>query len=182
MPSPAANAAPAPVIWFIGQPNAGKTTTAQALAQRLAARGVGLEILDGNELRQRLSPELGFTFADRRIQVRRVAHLARLLSDHGIWCLVAVIAPYQALRDQAREILGSRMVEVHLRCALDILAARDHKGLYARALKGEIANFTGVSDPFEEPAAPDLAFDSGRTPVEPMVDQIMAWLAERGRL
>jgi adenylylsulfate kinase len=173
---------PAPVVWFTGKPNAGKTTVARALASRLSDGGRRVEILDGNELRTWLSSELGFSARDRRIHVVRVANLARLLSGHGVWCLVAVIAPYNDLREEVRRILGPSMVEVYLRCELEKLVAWDTKGLYARAIRGEIANFTGISDPFDEPAAPEMCFDSGREEVEPIVDQIWDWLKTRALL
>jgi len=172
----------APTIWFTGKPNAGKTTLALALAKELKARGLEVEILDGNELRQWLSSDLGFTPEDRTKHVLRVARLAGLLTSHKVWSLVAVIAPYRALRQQAREMLGGNVVEVFLDCPAEILAARDQKDLYQKALKGQIKAFTGISDPYEEPQTPQMLLRTDHSSVEDCCQQVLSWLKNAGLL
>ena len=152
----------APVIWLTGKPNAGKTTLAMLLAQHLRQQGRPVEVLDGNELRQWLSSELGFSAEDRFKHVLRVARLAKLLSGHGIWCVAAIIAPYRSLRQQVRELLGGGFLEIFLDCSPTVLAQRDTKNLYDRAQRGELTKFTGISDPYEEPLSPDLKLDTER--------------------
>jgi adenylylsulfate kinase len=152
----------APVIWLTGKPNAGKTTLAMLLAQHLRQQGRPVEVLDGNELRQWLSSELGFSAEDRFKHVLRVARLAKLLSGHGVWCVAAIIAPYRSLRQQVREMLGGGFLEIFLDCSPTVLAQRDTKNLYDRAQRGELTKFTGISDPYEEPLSPDLKLDTER--------------------
>ena len=142
-------------VWFTGLPNAGKTTLSRLLYKNLSSRGLRVELLDGNELRQQLSPGLGHTHSERVMHHRRVAYFCRLLNRHGVICLAALIAPYQELRQQIREEIENYL-EVFLDCPQEILVARDQKGLYQRALAGEIANFSGISDPYDRPANPDL--------------------------
>jgi adenylylsulfate kinase len=151
----------ASTLWLTGLSAAGKTTLAQALADALAAAGATCQVLDGDVVRQELSRDLGFSKADRSENIRRVAHRCRQLNDTGIWTIAALISPYQEDRERARLVVGNaRFTEVHLATSLAVCEARDPKGLYRRARAGEIANFTGISDPYEAPVHPDLQFDT----------------------
>jgi adenylyl-sulfate kinase len=164
-----------------GLSGAGKSTIAERLAEQLAARGRAVEVLDGDEVRTNLSAGLGFSREDRDTNVSRIAFVARLLTKHGIVVVAAAISPYAAARTAAREAIGE-FVEVYVRCSLDELARRDVKGLYERALRGEIAHFTGVSDPYEEPQAPEVTVDSRTQTVEQSVAAIVDHLERAGYL
>jgi adenylylsulfate kinase len=147
------------VVWFTGLPSSGKSTLARALEGALRSRGQRVEVLDGDEIRARLGRGLGFTREDRDENVRRIAFVARLLARQGVVAITAAISPYREVRDEARSENG-RFVEVYVRCPLEVCIARDVKGLYRRALAGEIPNFTGISDPYEEPLRPELVVDT----------------------
>ncbi|HWO20129.1 MAG TPA: adenylyl-sulfate kinase [Kofleriaceae bacterium] len=157
------------IVWLTGLSGAGKSTLAQALAARLGpARPT--EVLDGDEIRTVLSRGLGFSREDRDMNVQRIAYVARLLAKHGVLVLVAAISPYAATRDDARqrsEAAGHRFVEVYVNAPLATVIERDTKGLYRRALAGEIACFTGISDVYEAPTAPAVEVQTDReTPLE----------------
>lgn len=152
-------------IWLTGLSASGKSTLAQALHGALHARGVASEVLDGDIVRQRLSADLGFSREDRAENIRRVALACRQLNAANIVAIAALISPYRKDREMARHTVGeAHFVEVHLRTSLAVCEARDPKGLYQRARRGEIAQFTGISDPYEEPTAPMLSFDTVRQP------------------
>jgi 3'-phosphoadenosine 5'-phosphosulfate synthase len=154
------------VIWLTGLSGAGKSTIAQEVASELRAAALPVEVLDGDTVRQNLSQGLGFSREDRDTNIHRIAFVAQLLARNGAAVIVAAISPYRAARDEARAQIG-RFIEVHVTCPLDELVRRDTKGLYAKALRGELANFTGVSDPYEPPLAPDVIVD---TSVEPAAE------------
>jgi adenylyl-sulfate kinase len=162
-----------------GLSGAGKSTLAAHLQRELAERGRGVEVLDGDVVRTHLSKGLGFSREDRDTNILRIAFVAAILTRHGVAVITAAISPYAAARDQAREMIGN-FVEVYVRCDLEELVRRDVKGLYKKALSGEIANFTGVSDPYEAPQRPDITVDSGRETVEESVAKILALLEARG--
>lgn len=143
-------------VWLTGLPGAGKSTIASRLRDELARKGRLVEILDGDVLRSSLSIGLGFSRADRDVQVRRLGLIARLLSRNGVVAIVAAVSPYRAARAEVRAQQDAPFIEVFVDCALDVVISRDPKGLYQRALRGEIANFTGVSDPYEAPEPPDV--------------------------
>ena len=166
-------------VWFTGLPGAGKSTLAELVAERLRSQSLAVEVLDGDAVRQRFSRGLGFSREDRLENVRRVAYVAGLLVRHGVVVLVALISPYREARTQARQMVGD-FLEVYVRCPLDVLVARDPKGLYARALRGELPHFTGVSDPYEEPDTPDLVVDTDRETPEQSAARVIGLLAERG--
>ena len=153
-----------PTIWLTGLSGAGKSTLANGLANELRQRSVKVEVLDGEAMREHLSLELGFTKQDRSTNVRRIAYVAKLLTRNNVTTIVAAISPYRETRDEARASL-QQFVEVYVKCPLEVLVARDPKGLYRRALKGEIPNFTGVSDPYEEPLAPEIVVETDRQTV-----------------
>ena len=145
------------VVWFTGVPGAGKSTIASLVLLELRRQGVPACLLDGDELRQGLSCDLGFSDADRREQVRRVAHVARLMADVGLVVLVALVSPFARDRAAARDLLGDlELLEVFVDVPLEIASERDPKGLYRRARQGELANFTGLDSPYEAPEAPDV--------------------------
>lgn len=168
-------------VWFTGLSGAGKSTLAHAVAEALQARGRDSEILDGDALRLELCPDLGFTPEDRRRHIQRVVYVARLLARHGVVVLAALISPYRSLREYARQQLGD-FIEVYVKASWETLLRRDPKGLYRRALAGEIPHFTGLDDPYEEPEAPDLVCDTDRETVERCTARILALLEARGYL
>lgn len=169
------------VVWLTGLPSAGKTTLARRLADELGRRRRAVEVLDGDEVRTRLTRGLGFTKEDRDENVRRVAWVAGLLARHGVMAIVALISPYRAVREEARaEIVD--FVEVHVDCAAEECMRRDVKGLYRRALAGEIASFTGVSDPYEPPLAPEVTVRTDRETPDESLQRILGALSERGYL
>ena len=157
-------------IWLTGLSGAGKSTIAEVLAGELRSRGRHVEILDGDVVRTHLSKGLGFSREDRDLNVARIAFAASLVVRSGGVAIVAAISPYNAARADARRAIGS-FVEVYVECSLDELQRRDVKGLYAKALRGEIEHFTGVSDPYEAPHAPEVVVDTAHeTPAESVAE------------
>jgi adenylylsulfate kinase len=168
-------------VWFTGLPSAGKSTLARMLEEALMQRGWRVEVLDGDEVRERLSRGLGFSKADRDENIRRITYVAKLITRCGGVAITCAISPYRALREEARQEIG-RFVEVYVRCPLDVCIARDVKGLYAKALRGELPAFTGVSDPYEEPLTPEVTVETDRERPEESVDKILQRLEELGFL
>jgi adenylyl-sulfate kinase len=171
------------VVWFTGLSGAGKSTLAAAVRDRLRGRVRAFELLDGDELREHISAGLGFSKADRDINVRRIAYVARLLARHDVVVLAAVISPYADVRAEIRrktEAEGSIFVEVFVNAQLATVTARDVKGLYKKALAGELPNFTGVSDPYEAPTAPDIEVATDAASIDDCADRVIAALAARG--
>src|SRR5713226_10290880 len=173
---------PGVTVWITGLSGAGKSTIAGRLADVLRQAGRGVEVLDGDEVRATLNSDLGFSKEARDANIRRIGYVARLLSRNGVAVIVAAISPYRAVRDEVRaaiEAEGCAFVEVYARCSIDELARRDVKGLYKKALKGELPGFTGVSDPYEEPLNPDVVFDSEMESVEASLERILKHLPVR---
>jgi len=163
-------------VWFTGLSGAGKSTIADIVVAELRARGRKVELLDGDEVREHLSKGLGFSKADRDTNIRRIGWVASVLARNGVVAVTAAISPYRAVRDEVRS-WTENFVEVHVATTLDECEARDVKGLYARARAGEIPEFTGVSDPYEPPLAPEIRVEtSGRAPDESAAE-VVAWLA-----
>jgi adenylylsulfate kinase len=168
------------VLWLTGLSGAGKSTVAAKLAPALAERGHRVELLDGDEVRTNLCQGLGFSREDRDTNIARIGYVAAKLSKHGVAVLVAAISPYRDARDKVRASVDN-FVEVHAAAPVATCAERDVKGLYAKALSGEIKNFTGVSDPYEPPLAPEIVLHTETQTVDESVHQVIAWL-EANRL
>lgn len=169
------------VIWLTGLSGAGKTTLARSISNHLKAAGLRVELLDGDEVRENLSRGLGFSKADRETNIRRIGFVARLLARNGVAVLGSAISPYQRSRDDVRNSIQAdniRFVEVFVRCPLNQLIQRDVKGLYAKALAGEIEQFTGISDPYEEPLSPEIIVDTSIESVEDSTRKILWHLLE----
>ncbi|HEY6158107.1 MAG TPA: adenylyl-sulfate kinase [Gemmatimonadales bacterium] len=168
-------------LWLTGLSGAGKSTLATAVAQELRRGGVRVETLDGDEVRQNLSKGLGFSREDRDTNIRRIGYVAKLLTRNDVVVISAAISPYRAVRDEVRREIGA-FVEVHVKASLEECVRRDTKGLYARALAGKIPQFTGVSDPYEEPLAPELVVDTEREDVATSATRVIDRLVELGYL
>ncbi len=170
-------------LWFTGLSGAGKTTLTNAILPQLRERGVKVEVLDGDEVRTNLSKGLGFSKEDRDTNIRRIGYVARLLSRNNVGVIAAAISPYREIRDEVRQSVqsdGADFVEVYVKASIETLVDRDVKGLYKKALSGEIKQFTGVSDPYEEPLSPELLIDTDRETVEQSAAKIFARLEELG--
>ncbi|MBC7240964.1 MAG: adenylyl-sulfate kinase [Anaerolineae bacterium] len=154
-------------IWFTGLSGAGKTTLAREVEKRLRARGMKVEVLDGDVVRQE----------DRDTNIRRIGFVCKLLTRNNVVAIAAAISPYREIRDEVRREIGN-FVEVYVECPLEVLMERDVKGLYKKALAGEITNFTGVNDPYEPPLNPEVVIHSDRETVEESVEKIMRKLKE----
>ena len=163
------------VLWLTGLSGAGKSTLARTVTVALADRGHRVELLDGDEVRTNLCQGLGFSRADRDTNIARIGYVAGKLSKHGVAVLVAAISPYREARDRVRAQVEV-FVEVHVAAPVSTCAERDPKGLYAKALAGEIKNFTGVSDPYEPPADPEITLHTEAESVDDSVHQVITWL------
>jgi adenylyl-sulfate kinase len=166
-------------LWFTGMSGAGKTTLARAVESILRDRGLKVEVLDGDVVRTNLSKGLGFSKEDRDINIKRIGFVCKLLTRNGVAAIGSAISPYRAVRDYIREDIG-RFVEVYCSCPLEVLVERDVKGLYKKALAGEIENFTGVSDPYEEPLNAEVVVHSDSESLEESVGKILSKLEELG--
>lgn len=162
-------------IWLTGLSGSGKSTLANLLAAHIRARGFRVEVLDGDEVRTSLSKGLGFSKEDRETHLLRIAYVARLLARNGVVVIVAAISPYAETRRRVREGIG-RFVEVHVDCSLAELTRRDPKGLYRRAFRGEVAEFTGISAPYERPEHPEVRVDTERECQSRSLARIVAYL------
>jgi adenylyl-sulfate kinase len=154
-------------IWFTGLSGAGKSTVSSIIESELCARGLRVEVLDGDVIRTNLSKGLGFSKEDRDTNIRRIGWVCEVLSRNGVVAIAAAISPYHEIRDEIRGKIG-HFVEVYMECSIPVLADRDVKGLYKKALAGEIKNFTGVDDPYEAPLNPEVVChtDGRETPTE----------------
>jgi adenylyl-sulfate kinase len=166
-------------VWFTGMSGAGKTALAKLLEAELRTRGLRAERLDGDIVRQSLTRDLGFSKEDRNKNIERVTFVAKLLTRNGVAVLCSFISPYRAVRANVRKEVGN-MVEVYCYAPLETLMERDVKGLYKKAIAGEIENFTGISDPYEEPENPDVTIDSSTETVEESLAKVLSKLEELG--
>ena len=172
-------------LWFTGLSGSGKSTLAERIKNELIERGMKVELLDGDEFRTTLSKGLGFSKEDRDTNIRRIGYVARLLARNGVAAITAAISPYREVRDEVRKLAaedGIPFVEVFASAPIEVLTARDVKGLYQKALAGEIAHFTGVSDPYEPPLEPEVEVHSDRETVGASLGKIVRVLEERGLL
>ncbi len=163
------------VLWFTGLPSSGKTTLAKMVENRLLERGLKVEVLDGDDIRKNLSKGLGYSKEDRDTNIRRVGYVCKLLSRNGVAAIASCISPYKEVRDEVRQDVGN-FVEVYVRCPIDVLKERDVKGLYKKALNGEIRGFTGVDDPYEEPDKPEVIVDTDKEVPEESCNKIIKTL------
>jgi len=166
-------------VWFTGLSGSGKTTIAEKLQQTLIKRGFKVELLDGDVVRQNLSKGLGFSKEDRDINIRRIGFVCNLLTRNGVVAIASAISPYKAIRNENRALIGN-FVEVFVKCPLEVLAERDVKGLYKKAMAGELPNFTGVSDPYEEPDIPEVICETDKETPEESLQKILTKLEEMG--
>ncbi|MCR2806967.1 adenylyl-sulfate kinase [Paenibacillus soyae] len=163
-------------LWLTGLSGAGKSTIAAGVAEELRRRGERLEWLDGDELRRAFAGTLGFSREDRFESIRRAVYIASLLNRHGVTVIVSMISPYRDMRDFARAELP-RFMEIYVDCPIEVCEARDVKGLYRKARRGEIPAFTGISDPYEIPIAPDLTLRTAERSVDDCVAAVMERLS-----
>jgi adenylyl-sulfate kinase len=166
-------------LWFTGMSGSGKSSLSSLVATRLRARGARVELIDGDVVRTQLCRGLGFSKDDRTENIRRIGFVCELLSRNGVIAIAAAISPYRACRDELRSRIAN-FIEIHMYCPLEVLMERDVKGLYKRALSGEIPHFTGISDPYEPPLAPEVTVDSSKDSLEDSVASILRALEELG--
>ena len=171
------------IIWFTGLSGSGKSTLAHAVEHRLFERGVRTYVLDGDNVRQGLCRDLGFSDADRTENIRRIGEVSKLMMDAGLIVLTAFISPFKKDRQIVRELVeDGDFIEVFCEASLDICEDRDPKGLYKKARAGEIPEFTGINSPYEEPEAPELTINTGEQDIEESIAQVLEYLQTRGRL
>lgn len=165
-------------LWFTGMSGSGKSTLSSLLAARLRAMGARVEVIDGDIVRTQLCRGLGFSKEDREENIRRIGFVCELLSRNGVIAIAAAISPYRAGRDDLRSRIP-KFIEIYMHCPLEVLVERDVKGLYKKALAGEISNFTGISDPYESPLQPEVTIDSSKQSPEESVAAILRILEDR---
>jgi len=171
------------LLWFTGLSGAGKSTLAIALEKELYDFGIRSYVLDGDNIRHGLNKNLGFSPEDRKENIRRIGEVAKLFVDAGLFALSAFISPYREDRQMVRERFApGEFIEVYVKCPLEVCERRDPKGLYKKARKGEIQNFTGISAPYEEPLNPEIIVETDKQTLEQSVQQIIGYLKERGLL
>jgi len=168
-------------VWFTGLSASGKTTVSKLVAQEICERGRNVEVLDGDIIRTNLSKGLGFSKEDRDTNIKRIAFVCKLLTRNGAANIAAAISPYRETRDYARSEIGD-FIEVYVKCPVELCIERDPKGLYKKALAGEIDNFTGVSDPYEEPFYPEVILETDKETPKESAAKVIAKLEELGYL
>jgi adenylylsulfate kinase len=164
-------------VWFTGLPCSGKTTIADRVAEILMNQGHRVERLDGDTVRQGLTSDLGFTKEDRDENIKRVTFVSKLLTRNGVIILATFVSPYRERRKKTREEIGD-FIEVYTRCPIEVCIARDVKGMFKKALAGEISNFTGIDDPYEEPDNPELIVDTDKKSIDESVQKVLNKLNE----
>lgn len=168
-------------VWFTGLSGSGKTAIARRLDCLLRQRGLKAEVLDGDVVRTNLSKGLGYSKEDRDTNIRRIGFVCKLLTRNGVTAIAAAISPYREVRDEVRRDIGD-FVEVYMKCPLEVLKQRDVKGLYTKALRGELPQFTGISDPYEEPLSPEVTLETDKETEEESLAKLVARLEELGYL
>jgi adenylyl-sulfate kinase len=166
-------------LWFTGLSGSGKSTLAHRIEEILLERGMKVEVLDGDVVRQNLSKGLGFSKEDRDINIRRIGWVCHILTRNQVVAIAAAISPYKAVRDENRRLIG-RFVEVYCKASIDALKKRDPKGLYEKALRGELKNFTGVDDPYEPPEHPEIVVETDKESIDESVNKIIRTLELMG--
>lgn len=166
-------------VWFTGLSGSGKTTVSRMVVKTLLNRGLKVEILDGDIVRENLSKGLGFSKEDRDTNIRRIGFVCNLLTRNGIVAVAAAISPYKTIRDENRKLIGN-FCEVYMKCSIEELTRRDVKGLYKKALTGEVKNFTGISDPYEPPHNPEVVCDTAMEKPQESHDKVVRKLEEMG--
>ncbi|MCX7973092.1 MAG: adenylyl-sulfate kinase [Candidatus Aminicenantes bacterium] len=166
-------------VWFTGLPCSGKTAVADRVAEILKNWGYKVERLDGDIVRQSLTRDLGYSREDRNENIRRVTFVAKLLTRNGVIVLTSFISPYREIRAYARQEIGD-FIEVYTKCPLEVCIQRDVKGMYQKALRGEIKEFTGISDPYEEPLNPEIILETDKETLEESVSKVLAKLEQLG--
>ncbi len=169
------------VLWFTGLSGSGKSAITSRLEPKIKATGKNVEILDGDVVRQSLTKDLGFTEADRKTNLERITFVAKLLSRNGVATLVSFISPYISARETARKET-TNFIEVFVKCPVEVCIERDVKGMYKKAIAGEIKNFTGISHPYEEPPSPELVIETDKETPEESAERILDYLSENGFL
>jgi adenylyl-sulfate kinase len=168
------------ILWFTGLSGAGKSTLAERVASTLRDKGVRVEVLDGDEVRENLSKGLTFSKEDRDINVRRIGFVANLLARNGVCAITAAISPYRAIREECRAKAQAPFIEVFVDVPLEVAEKRDVKGLYKKARAGAIEHFTGITDPYEPPAKPEITVRTSTESIEQSAAAILKYLAQRG--
>jgi len=170
------------VVWFTGLPGSGKTTIARGVMEKLRKRGYRVELLDGDWVRKTINPDAGFTREERNRHLYRVAWIARLLARNGVIVLCSFVSPYRDTRAKIREIVEEEVpfIEAFVKCSLEEVIRRDPKGLYKKALRGEIKHMTGIDDPYEEPLNPEIVVDSEHNSIEKNIETVIRYLEEKG--
>ncbi|MDD5454405.1 MAG: adenylyl-sulfate kinase [Candidatus Ratteibacteria bacterium] len=169
-------------LWFTGLPCSGKSTVADKVAEKLRKKGMNVERLDGDNVREHLTKDLGFSKEDRDKNIERVTYVAQLLSRNGVAVLATFVSPYIARRNKTREEISkdAHFIEVYAKCSLEECKKRDVKGMYKKAIEGKIPNFTGISDPYEEPLNAEIIINTDKETVEESVEKMMKKLEEFG--
>jgi adenylylsulfate kinase len=165
--------------WFTGLPCCGKTTIADKVAEILKEKGYKVERLDGDTVREGLTSDLGFSKKDRDENIKRVTFVAKLLTRNGVAVLATFVSPYKEMRKKARKEIGN-FIEIYVKCPLEVCKKRDVKGMYKKAIAGEIKDFTGVDDPYEEPEKPDLILESDKETVDESIEKVLKKLTNLG--
>ena len=168
------------ILWFTGLSGAGKSTLAHALEEQLYQRGCRTFVFDGDNVRHGLNNNLGFSKEDRKENIRRIGEMCKLFIEAGVIALTAFISPFREDRERVRNLVAKDdFIEIYCDCSLEICESRDVKGMYARARRGEIPEFTGVSSPYEKPENPEMVLDTGHEPLEECVDRVIEYLQKR---
>jgi adenylylsulfate kinase len=171
------------ILWFTGLSGAGKSTLAHAVEERLYQMGCRTFVFDGDNVRHGLNSNLGFSPEDRKENIRRIGEMSKLFIEAGVIALTAFISPYREDREKVRKLVNKGdFIEIFCDCSIEVCERRDVKGMYARARRGEIREFTGVSSPYERPENPELSLDTGNMPLEKCVEGIVSYLVENGVL